>query len=135
MSKPVNTKPLEANQITTIMGYDADQRFKYLLKEVVANNTIWILTDTDGCVMLNTEDEDCVPVWPNQEFAQAWATGEWADCKAEEITLAKWHSHWTQGLEDDELAIVIFPNDNEEGLVVFPDELDFELKRVANKRR
>ncbi len=23
---------------------------------------VWILTDEHGCVMLNTEDEDCVPV-------------------------------------------------------------------------
>lgn len=127
--------PLDSAQISTIQRYDGEQRFKYLLKEVVANKEIWILTDQDGCVMLNTEEEDCVPVWPNQEFAEAWATGEWADCKAQGITLTKWHSHWTQGLEEDELAIVVFPNDNEEGLVVFPDELDDELKRAANIKR
>lgn len=127
--------PLDPTKMATIQRYDGDQRFQYLLKECVANQEIWILTDEDGCVMLNTEEEDCVPVWPNKEFAEAWATGEWAACKAEGISLSKWHSKWTRGLEDDELAIVIFPNDNEEGLVVFPDELDFELKRVANKRR
>jgi hypothetical protein len=85
--------------------------------------------------MLNTEDEDCVPVWPNQEFAQAWATGEWQTCKPEAISLSKWHSRWTIGLADDELALVIFPNESEEGVVVYPDEFDAELKQQAKKKQ
>ncbi|OAN13048.1 hypothetical protein A3K86_15395 [Photobacterium jeanii] len=127
--------PLDQAQIDTINQYDTEQRYKYLLKEVVTNREIWILTDEHGCVMLNSEDEDCVPVWPNQEFAEAWATGDWDNCKAEAISLNKWHSRWTYGLEDDELAIAIFPNQDEEGLVVFPDEFDFELKQQARKTK
>lgn len=118
----------------TIVKYDTEKRYQYLLKETVANGEIWILTDKHGCVMLNTEDEDCVPIWPNKEFAQAWATGEWAECQAEAISLQKWHSSWTSGLEDDDLAVAIFPNQDEEGLVVYPDELDYELKQQAQKR-
>ncbi|HIF9428670.1 TPA: DUF2750 domain-containing protein [Photobacterium damselae] len=129
------TTPLDDAKIAEIQAFDAEKRYKYLVKEVVANREIWILIDEHGCVMLNTEDEDCVPVWPNKEFAEAWATGDWADCKAESISLNKWHSRWTHGLEDDELAVVIFPNQDEDGLVVFPDELDFELKQQAKKQR
>ncbi|UTV29756.1 DUF2750 domain-containing protein [Photobacterium atrarenae] len=126
---------LDASRIAEIQAFDAEKRYKYLVKEVVANRQIWILTDEHGCVMLNTEDEDCVPVWPNQEFAEAWATGEWEHCKAEAISINKWHSRWTAGLEDDELAIVIFPNQEEDGLVVYPDELDDELKQQARKQQ
>ncbi|WIH25213.1 DUF2750 domain-containing protein [Photobacterium damselae] len=129
------TTPLDDAKIAEIQAFDAEKRYKYLVKEVVANREIWILVDEHGCVMLNTEDEDCVPVWPNKEFAEAWATGDWAECKAESISLNKWHSRWTHGLEDDELAVVIFPNQDEDGLVVFPDELDFELKQQAKNQR
>ncbi|PSB83615.1 DUF2750 domain-containing protein [Photobacterium damselae] len=129
------TTPLDDAKIAEIQAFDAEKRYKYLVKEVVANREIWILVDEHGCVMLNTEDEDCVPVWPNKEFAEAWATGDWAECKAESISLNKWHSRWTHGLEDDELAVVIFPNQDEDGLIVFPDELDFELKQQAKKQR
>lgn len=129
------TTPLDDAKIAEIQAFDTEKRYKYLVKEVVANREIWILVDEHGCVMLNTEDEDCVPVWPNKEFAEAWATGDWAECKAESISLNKWHSRWTHGLEDDELAVVIFPNQDEDGLVVFPDELDFELKQQAKKQR
>ncbi|GAB3522815.1 DUF2750 domain-containing protein [Photobacterium alginatilyticum] len=127
------SNPLDSSQITAIQAYDAEKRYKYLVKEVVSNRQIWILTDEHGCVMLNTDDEDCVPVWPNKEFAESWATGEWESCKAEAISLNKWHSRWTHGLEDDELAVVIFPNQDEDGLVVYPDELDYELKQQERK--
>lgn len=129
------TTPLDDAKIAEIQAFDAEKRYKYLVKEVITNREIWILVDEHGCVMLNTEDEDCVPVWPNKEFAEAWATGDWAECRAESISLNKWHSRWTHGLEDDELAVVIFPNQDEDGLVVFPDELDFELKQQAKKQR
>ncbi|OEE75397.1 DUF2750 domain-containing protein [Vibrio genomosp. F6] len=128
------SKSLDASQIDAINKYDEEKRFKYCVKEIVENREVWILTDEHGCVMLNTEEEDCVPVWPNQEFAQAWATGEWEACKAEAISLNKWHSRWTVGLEDDELVVVVFPNEKEEGVILFPDEFDFELKKQASRR-
>jgi hypothetical protein len=126
--------PLDAAKIATINQYDAEKRFQYLLKEVVAQEEIWILTDDDGCVMLNTEDEDCVPVWPHKEFAEAWATGDWAECTPKHISLGKWHRKWTPGLEEDDLAIVIFPNDKEDGLVVSPDELDHAIQQKVRKK-
>lgn len=122
--------PLDTQQIKTIQQYNPQKRYDYLIKEVLKNKEIWLLVDEHGCVMLNTEDEDCVPVWPNKEFAQAWATEEWSHCKAEAISLEKWRNRWTHGLEDDELAIVVFPNQQNEGLIFFPDEFDFELQKA-----
>lgn len=125
---------LTAEQIATINQYDQEQRFKYCIKEIVANQQVWILKDEHGCVMLNTEDDDCVPVWPNREFAEAWATGEWSECEAEAISYNKWRSRWTSGLEQDDLSVVVFPNENEEGVVLFPDEFDFELDKQKARR-
>ena len=114
---------------------DDAQRATYFLKEVVENNQLWILTDEHGCVMLNTEEEDCVPVWPNQEFAEAWATDEWQECKPEAISVNKWFSCWSHGLADDELAVVVFPSQNEQGLVYYPDELEHDLKQQQSKKK
>ncbi|MGJ8680657.1 DUF2750 domain-containing protein [Paraglaciecola sp.] len=124
---------LDPNTLDQITQYTPEQRLKYLVKEVIQQQKIWILTDQDGCVMLNTEDEDCAPVWPNEEFAQAWATGEWADCAPKSIDLTTWYNKWTQGLEDDDVAIAVFPAEDQEGLVISPQELEFELKSQAKK--
>ncbi|MCE2570516.1 DUF2750 domain-containing protein [Motilimonas eburnea] len=125
---------LAQNQLDAIASYDAEQRYQYLVKETVKQQQLWILTDQHGCVMLNTDDEDCVPVWPSQAFAQDWATGDWQDCEAKAISLKDWQARWTPGLEDDQLAIVVFPKIDEEGLVITPDELDFELSKQQQKK-
>ena len=123
------SEALTKEQIDAVNKMRPEERFNYCVKEIAKHRKVWILTDEHGCVMLNTEDEDCVPVWPNEEFANEWATGEWEHCKAEPISTAKWLSRWTYGLEEDELSVVVFPNDNEEGVVLYPDEFEFELKK------
>jgi hypothetical protein len=120
---------LESEKIKQILQMDDAQRAAYFINEVVSQNQLWILTDEHGCVMLNTEEEDCVPVWPNQEFAEAWATDEWQSCQPEAISLNKWFSRWSHGLAEDELALVVFPSQDEQGLVYYPDELEHELKQ------
>ena len=119
--------------LAQIEQFTPEQRLKYLLKEVLSHQQIWILTDDDGCVMLNSDDEDCAPVWPSQELAQAWATGEWQDCQPKAISLQKWHSHWTSGLEDDDVYVAVSPSQDQEGLIISSQELDFELKQQARK--
>lgn len=122
-----------SDQQKKILSQNGENRLQHLVQQVVEQQEIWILTDEHGCVMLNTEDEDCIPVWPEQAFAQAWATQEWAHCTAEAISFKKWLSHWTPGLIEDELGIVVFPDDNQEGLILFPDELESMLQKKLNK--
>lgn len=121
-------------ELDSIRSQDAETRFKYLLNEVTNHGEIWILTDEHGCVMLNTDDEDCVPVWPNRDFAQAWATAEWSECEPKSISLKTWQERWTRGLEGDDVSVVVFPNPEEDGLVLFPDEFDVELSKQLKKR-
>lgn len=125
---------IDAQQVKTIQQYAPQKRYNYLIEEVLKNQKIWLLVDEHGCVMLNTDDEDCVPVWPNKEFAQSWATEEWSHCTPEAIELDKWHEKWSRGLEEDELSVVVFPDENSEGLIFFPDEFDFELKKANRKK-
>ncbi|MEH0741644.1 DUF2750 domain-containing protein [Vibrio cholerae] len=120
---------LSEEQKTSIDKMRPDERFNYCLNAIAKERKVWILTDEHGCVMLNTEDDDCVPVWPSEEFAREWATGEWSECEPQSISTAKWFSRWTVGLEQDELSVVVFPDRNEEGVVLFPDEFEFELKK------
>ena len=57
-----------SDTLDNIAQFTPEQRLSYLVKECISNKQVWILTDQDGCVMLNTEDEDCTPVWPSEAF-------------------------------------------------------------------
>ncbi len=112
-----------------IENLSPEKRYQFLLQSISKTKKIWILKDEHGCVMLNSEEEDCVPIWPSEDLALAWATGEWSACKAESIELKYWQQMWTPGLEDDELSIAIFPNENNEGLVISPYEFDADMRK------
>jgi uncharacterized protein DUF2750 len=129
------TTGITAATLKTVENYDENQRFNYLLAQIINNNELWLLTDEHGCMMLNSDDEDCVPIWPNKEFAELWINDDWQACKAESISLNKWFSRWTHGLLDDDLSIVAFPNQQQEGLVLYADEFEYELKKQQLKKR
>ena len=123
---------LDKETLTKIQSYGADKRCQYLVKQVAKLHQVWILKDEHGCVMLNSDDEDCVPIWPHKEVAEAWATDEWEHCQAEAIDLDTWLDRWTQGLLDDEIAIAVFPDTNSEGLVIYPDEFESLLSQSSH---
>ena len=133
----MSTPALTAQMFSSIQNYDDEKRLNYLLKEVIVQQKIWLLTDEHGCMMLNTEDDDCVPVWPNEEFAQQWANGDWKACKPTAISLDTWYSRWSLGLTDDDLAIVAFPLQgslSSQGIVLYPDEFEAALRKVSEKQ-
>jgi len=110
---------------------NAYEREKLFFKEIGTSNCIWILADEHGCVMLNSEDEDCVPVWPSEASAKQWATDEWENCQASSISINKWKSRWTQGLSEDDLTIVVYPDEQGEGCIIDP----FEFENLLNKTK
>lgn len=130
---------LEQDQIDALVAMDSEQRFDYLIGRVVETGQLWILTDEHGSVMLNTDDEECVPIWPDRCFAEHWATGDWQDCEPMSISLKQWNFRWTPGLEEDQLAVVVFPlpqeGADEDGLVVWPEELDMMLTREVKRSK
>jgi len=129
------SQALSNQQLATL---NCEERFQYFIEQAVATKEVWILTDDQGCVMLNTEDEEGVPVWPSLDTAQAWATGDWKGCQAEAVALKTWQLRWSEGLEQDNFYVVVFPIENQEGTVIHPNDLDAELRKqikIQNKAK
>ncbi len=114
---------------------DPNERFNQFFKQVATSQKIWLLIDEHGSVLLSADDDDCVPVWASEEQALVWATGEWEGFNAEAISTAKWKSRWTNGLEEDELSIIVCPDDQGEGIVLYPEEFEYELTKRETKNR
>ncbi|MCA2015537.1 DUF2750 domain-containing protein [Vibrio tritonius] len=126
---------MTANISLDTLAKDPTERMNQFFNAVATDLKIWLLIDEHGSVLLSADDEDCVPVWPSQEHAALWATDEWEGFQTEAISVAKWKSRWTQGLEEDELSIIVFPDAQGEGIVLYPDEFEFELAKREGKRR
>ena len=63
---------LSTDEFNTVLSQDAEQRYHHFLQQAVTHGEIWILKDSEGCVSLATDDEDCIPVWPHPDYAKAW---------------------------------------------------------------
>lgn len=114
---------------------NADYRFEHFISKVAEHESLYILTDEHGVMMLTTEDEDCIPVWPHPDYANAWAQGEWANCKAQEVTLKVWLERWVDGMEQDEVYVAVFPTPDQEGIVLEPADVAEAILQKQAKRQ
>ena len=105
-----------------ILQASPQARVTLSVDEIKSQEAVWILTDEDGCVMLTTDDEDGIPVWPSEALAKLWATDEWEACKPLQLSLSDWMKKWVPGMMGDALVVMVCPVPAEEGEVMMPDE-------------
>ncbi len=118
---------LTADDLNKLSLLDAEQRYDYFIQAVADLEKIWILVDEEGFVLVDADEERCIPVWPHAELAELWISGDWAQCQAQAIDIATWLDKWTAGLDGDELAIAVFPHAAEPGVVIGPEEFSETL--------
>ncbi len=109
-----------------------EARYDYLVEQAKEHKTLWTLQDSEGCVMLTTDEEDCIPMWPSEDTAKMWAVDDWADCIPLAISLEEWLARWVIGMQDDDLFVAIFPVQEDLGVVIPPYELE---ERLTPKKR
>jgi len=118
--------------VSELMNLTPEGRYDYMVDQIKAELIMWTLQDQDGCVMLTTEDEDCIPMWPSEETAALWAVDEWKDCEPLAIPLDEFQERWVSGMEDDDLFIAVFPVQEDLGVVVPPFEMN---ERILPKKQ
>ena len=75
---------------------NADYRFDHFISKLVEHEELFVLTDEHGVMMLTTEEEDCIPVWPHPDYAKAWAEGEGPSAnRSPSPSRCGWIAGWT----------------------------------------
>ncbi len=116
------------------LSLDAEGRYAYLVREAVAQQTLWILKDAGGSMLLVADGEECIPVWPSAEQARAWADGDWSQGEPHAIPLKTWLDRWVKGMTEDGLCVAVFPLPDEAGVVEQPQDFaDSLLRRLAKQ--
>lgn len=114
---------MNSDQIQSALAMNAEQRVSFFNKHTSETEQVWTIVDEDGVMILVSDDEDCIPVWPDAAFVKEWVNGDWAHCKPHAISLSDWRSKWLPGLEEDEVEVLIFPLPDQGGMVISPGEL------------
>ncbi|GAB3485013.1 DUF2750 domain-containing protein [Marinomonas epiphytica] len=109
-------------RIQLLMAPDAE-RLEHFVSQVKASEQVWSLSNEEGFVMVETDDGDCVMVWPDAEFASQWAIEDWEDCEPVAVSLETFKSEWLPSLKMDNITIAVFPNIEDEGKLSSAQEL------------
>lgn len=127
------TYALDHAEFRRISRLPASARWEELVARVARHQQVWGLRSAGGWAVIDAEGEDCFPVWPHPDFASAWAVGDLADCTPQAIALEAWLKKWTPGMAADGTLVLVFPtnDDDDEGLVMEPEELAEELRRAG----
>ncbi len=101
-----------------------EERFEFALEKIIEQKQLWGLFGENGWLLLQAEDDACLPVWPDESFAKAWEKNEFPDCKPAPIELDNWMEQWLPGMQGNGTLILMFPlSDDEEGIMLDASEL------------
>jgi len=107
------------------------QYFQFLERSVETNQ-VWGLRDQQGFVQFGCQDDICLPVWADQDEANACAQDEWEGCEAVSIPMKVWAGQWLSNMVRKKARLVISPNDVDECVVIEP--LDIQQDTLAALR-
>jgi hypothetical protein len=107
---------------------NADYRYDHFISKVAQHQLLWVLKGDKGLLLLESEGDVCLPLWPHPDYAQAWIKDELASYELQSITLEIFLKRWAEGLEQDGIAVAVFPLPDESGLVEDASELAATLE-------
>ncbi|WP_111638267.1 DUF2750 domain-containing protein [Marinomonas shanghaiensis] len=116
-------KELSMDERVQLLVAPDSERLAYFIEQAKATELVWSLSNEDGFVMVETDDGDCVMVWPDAEFASQWAIEDWDDCEPVSVTLTTFKNEWLPSLAADKITVAVFPNIEDEGKLSTAQEL------------
>ena len=106
----------------------ARERAELLVDRVLENKVIWGLMGAEGWIMVDSETQTCLPLWPDEASVAFWQRKDLPDSKPQAIALDEFTGTWLPGLKKNQIGLVLFPSGSlREGIVTSADELMLQL--------
>lgn len=112
------SEELSVDQRVHLLASSDDERMAFFVTQVKQSEMVWSLSNEEGFVMVETDEGDCVMVWPDAEFAAQWAVDDWDDCEPVSVPFTEFKSNWLPSLEADNIDVAVFPNIEDEGKLI-----------------
>lgn len=118
-----------------IIRLEGPDRYRHFVKSVVDRGEAWALYD-DGWALTGVDGgTEALPLWPEKEFAEACADGNWSGYAPRSIPLSELMEVVLPELMEDEDAVAVFPTLDNKGVVppinVLLDDLKDEQLEYA----
>jgi hypothetical protein len=122
---------LSKQQLAAINEMSAEQRYDNFIEQAIVTKNIWGLFNNDGWVILSGyEDDEFLPVWPNAELAELWATASQNNSAPTAIPLDDWLGEWLPGMSNNGLLIAVSPNSEDDCITLGAEELLQDMQSI-----
>lgn len=117
-------------KIEQILAKKPENRYKYFIRTVAAEEEVWGLADEEGWLMLEVEedDTDALAVFPDPEFATIFKEkGEFSEFEVEALDLAEF-MEWLDDFEQEKIKVAVFPTPDFQSAVLPAERLREDFK-------
>lgn len=126
---------LSDKQIEETLARRPESRYKYFIRTVMAEEEVWGLTDDEGWLMLEDDEDgtDVIAVFPNPEFAEIFKKGgDYEEFKPEALDLFEFVD-WLDDFETEKMKVAVFPTPDFQCAVMTPARLRDDFKVAFDK--
>lgn len=128
---------LSRKEIEEILAKKPENRYKYFIKTVAAEEEVWGLADEEGWLILEIEGEDgdALAVFPNPEFAEIFQKeGGFEEFQVEPLDLYEFFE-WLEDFKEQKMRVAVFPTPNFQSAVMRPEVVREDFEAIFAKEQ
>jgi hypothetical protein len=123
---------LNQHEFEVVIRQPANIRYEYFIKKVVDYEEIWGLYNEGWASAQDDKGNVLIPLYPNEQFAEAFAKYEWEGCRPKKIELEYFLEKWLPGMKSDGVKPSIFPTDTDSAVMdvdTLREDIEEELEK------
>lgn len=128
---------LTQKQVDEILAKKPENRYKYFIRTVAAEEEVWGLADEEGWLLLedDEDDTDVLAVFPYPEFAEVFREkGEFDEFQVAALDLNEF-LEWLDDFEKEKMKIAVFPTPDFQSAVMTPERLKADFQTEFDKEQ
>jgi hypothetical protein len=124
---------MHPKKISNVLQMDGPARYDYFVRIVADSEQIWGLNQEGWAAGADDDGSQGLPLWPEKEFAQMCAEGDWAGYVARPIELHAFVQEWIPNLQSDAVFVAVFPTPGNEAVFVEATRIGADLERECER--
>lgn len=99
-----------------------EERLAHVLDSMMKNKSVIGLMGDSGWILMTSNGETYLPIWPNETLAMAWGEVESPNAKPKEIEKDEWLEAWLPGMAKNGTLVLVCPLLDEQDHTLLPAE-------------
>ncbi len=123
--------------IEEVLAKKPENRYKYFIRTVVAEEELWGLADEEGWLLLEDDSDgtEVLAVFPQPEFATIFQeAGGYHEFQVEPLDLYEFLD-WLDDFEKENMKVAVFPTPDMQSAVLPPARLRADFQQEFDKEQ